>query len=165
MEAYKRNIARDYWSLSDKIYALEQALDNKKFKENVGDELYKLTQERLKALKTEFEVVEKQVRLLEPFESEYADVRQDRPDLSGNYLSRDMVIEQADLNCLREMYRKAQPSADYDEYERKLREGEIVEEIGQEIYRRHFLSKEEFQYIVDKYVHAFRMGQNYLAAK
>lgn len=80
---------------------------------------------------------------------------------NNNQIDRKTVLGQAIDNCMREMYRKSQPSADFDEYARKLENGEIKEEPGDEIYRRHYLSMEEYSYIVDKYVTAYGMEDNW----
>ena len=74
-----------------------------------------------------------------------------------NNITRAGVIRQCEIDCLREMYRKSQPSGDYDEYVQKVNDGEIKEEIGNEIYRRHYLSREEYQYIVNKYISAYNL--------
>lgn len=69
----------------------------------------------------------------------------------------DIVIEQVMHDCLCEMYKKAQPSADYDEYVRKLKSGELKEERGKEIYRRHYLPRKQYYSILNKYIDAFKL--------
>lgn len=77
--------------------------------------------------------------------------------MEQNKVNRETILEQAVTSCLREMYRKSQPTGDYDEYVRKLQSGEIKEEPGNEIYRRHYLSQEEGQYIIEKHIIAYGM--------
>ena len=43
MDNYKRNIAKQYWDLSDKIESLEKTLSNPQFEKNVGEEMAELT--------------------------------------------------------------------------------------------------------------------------
>lgn len=70
-------------------------------------------------------------------------------------LTREKVIEQAFHDCMKEMYEKAQPSADYD----KIIEDAKAGKIGKDelIYNRYYLSQEEFKYILNKYVNAYRL--------
>ena len=154
MDNYKRNIAKEYWDLSDKVESLEKTLSNPQFEKNVGSEIVELTRQRLSAMLTELDILSRQVKLLEPFNCNFGNCNENKNE---NFINRDTLLDEAELRCLREMYRKSQPAGDYDEYLRQLREGEIKEEIGEEIYRRHYLSREEFKYILDKYVNAYGM--------
>ena len=69
-------------------------------------------------------------------------------------LDRDKVIERAVLDCYREMYRKAQPRANFDDYRRKIEKGELPKDTR--IYERHYLPQKEYEYILDKYRKAYR---------
>lgn len=154
MDNYKRNIAKQYRDLSDKIESLEKTLSNPQFEKNVGEEMAELTRQRLAAMLTELDILSKQVRLLEPFNCDFGNCKDPKNE---NYLDRDMILAEAEERCLCEMYRKSQPAGDYNEYVRKLNEGEIVEEIGDEIYRRHYLSQEETNYLLEKYIRCYGM--------
>ena len=68
-------------------------------------------------------------------------------------LDRDKILKEAVIRCYREMYRKAQPRANFDDYRRKIRNGIIPEDTR--IYERHYLPQKEYEYIVDKYVKAY----------
>ena len=70
-------------------------------------------------------------------------------------INRDKVIETAIHDCFKEMYAKAQPPADYDNLLEEYRSGKIKKD--ERIYDRHYLSQEEFKYILDKYIKAYRM--------
>lgn len=70
-------------------------------------------------------------------------------------LNRDKILEKAVHDCYREMYRKAQPSANYDDYIRKIKNGEIPRETR--IYERHYLPEKQFEYIVEKYKKAYNI--------
>ena len=73
-------------------------------------------------------------------------------------LDRDKVIERAVLDCYREMYRKAQPRANFDDYRRKIANGEIPSDT--KIYERHYLPQAEFEYILNKYIKAYKIGDD-----
>lgn len=70
-------------------------------------------------------------------------------------LNRDNIIQRAVHECLEEMYAKAQPSADYKELIEKVKTGEIIDTHENPVYDRHYLSREEFEYIRNKYVDAY----------
>ena len=70
-------------------------------------------------------------------------------------LDRDRVINQAIKDCLREMYRKAQPRGNYDQYRRQIENGELSSDT--KIYERHYLPQAEFEYILNKYIKAYKI--------
>ena len=70
-------------------------------------------------------------------------------------LDREKILAEAIHRCLEEMYRKAQPKADYNKYIKKKREGKISEKTTP-IHDRHYLPKKEFLYIKNKYLEAYR---------
>ena len=72
-------------------------------------------------------------------------------------MTRDDIFKEAVRNCFRECYRKAQPSADYDEIVEKVKNGEIEDTDVNPVYNRYYLSMEEFTYIRDKYLDAYKM--------
>lgn len=74
------------------------------------------------------------------------------------HLTRKSVIQKAYDECLTEMYTKAQPPLDYMDAVRRLRNGEEVETKLDPIYQRHYLSQDEFHYILDKYIEAYGMS-------
>ena len=78
-------------------------------------------------------------------------------------LTRKKILEEAYDRCMAEMFEKAQPAGDIHEYIRKIKAGEITKEDQEKdpIYNRHYLSHEEEKYIVDKYVHAYRMQNEF----
>lgn len=74
-------------------------------------------------------------------------------------IDRSSIIEQAILECLTEMYAKAQPSADFNELI-KLYKG-----TNKPFYQWYYLSEEEFKYILNKYLEAYKIKdkrQDYL---
>ena len=73
------------------------------------------------------------------------------------YINRKSIIEEAYTRCITEMYAKAQPSANYKELLTKKKRGKIVDTEIDPIYRRYYLSNEEFHYILNKYIEAYNM--------
>ena len=72
-------------------------------------------------------------------------------------LDREEVLYKAYEDCIREMFAKAQPSADWDNIVEEYKAGKIDEKKDGPIYDRHYLSSEEFKYILDKYMKAYRI--------
>ena len=89
-------------------------------------------------------------------------------------ITRSDVISKASMDCLKELYSKAQPSVDWDdfmqqnkdyskkykEWEEKRRKGEIlsIEEFcGPRPYEFYYLPKDVFKEIVDSYVRAYEL--------
>ena len=73
-------------------------------------------------------------------------------------LDRDKVLGKAVDDCLREMFAKAQPAADLDNINEEYKAGKIDEDKDGPVYDRHYLSMEEFQYILNKYMKAYRVN-------
>lgn len=71
-----------------------------------------------------------------------------------NKITEDAVMQCAIHDCMKEMYEKAQPTADWDNLVEEYRQGKIGKD--ERIYERHYLSHEEFKYILDKYQRAYR---------
>lgn len=72
-------------------------------------------------------------------------------------LDREEVLCKAYEDCIREMFAKAQPSADWDNIIEEYKAGKIDEKKDGPIYDRHYLSAEEYKYILDKYMKAYRI--------
>ena len=72
-------------------------------------------------------------------------------------LDREEVLCKAYEDCIREMFSKAQPAADWDNLIEEYKAGKIDENKDGPIYDRHYLSDKEFQYILDKYMNAYRI--------
>ena len=72
-------------------------------------------------------------------------------------LDRKQILKQAYHDCMKEMYAKAQPPADYDQLLKLAEAGEDAE-----IYKRHFLSVEEFRYILNKYIKAYKIKESWI---
>lgn len=77
-------------------------------------------------------------------------------------MTRSDILGQALKECMREMYSKAQPPADYDKYVKQVQSGEITDERPY-IYQRHYLSDKEAHYIVDKYIDTYRFKNEWIS--
>lgn len=77
-------------------------------------------------------------------------------------MTRDDIFNEAVRNCFRELYRKAQPSADYDEIVEKVKNGEMEDTDKDPVYNRYYLSMEEFTYIREKYLEAYKMKNTWI---
>lgn len=75
-------------------------------------------------------------------------------------LDRKKVIEQAFRDCIKEMYAKAQPPADYDTLIELVKNG-VINESETPIYQRYYLSQQEFIYIRDKYIKAYGLESHW----
>ena len=75
---------------------------------------------------------------------------------------RDKVIERAFHDCMKEMYAKAQPSLDYDLAIEQIKSGEMVDTKEDPVYGRHYLSHDEFKYILDKYIDGYNIKSKWL---
>lgn len=72
-------------------------------------------------------------------------------------LDREEVLTKAVMDCYREMYAKAQPSADWDKLVQDKKDGKIDEEKDGAVYNRHYLSFDEYIYIQNKYLDAYKI--------
>ena len=70
-------------------------------------------------------------------------------------------VSMAIHDCLREMYAKAQPAADYDEIVAKVKSGEMHDSHEDPVYNRHYLSHQEFDYIREKYAKIYGLEQTW----
>lgn len=72
-------------------------------------------------------------------------------------LTRRGLLSNVVHDCMKEMFQKAQPSVNIDDYIKKIKDGEITDDTRPYIYQRHYLSEKEAKYIVGKYLDAYRM--------
>lgn len=75
-------------------------------------------------------------------------------------LNRENIFRKAFHDCMKEMYAKSQPSADYDQLLEDYKSGKIGKD--ERVYERHYLSWEEFLYIRDKYAEAYGMTKTWI---
>ena len=74
-------------------------------------------------------------------------------------LVRETIIERAYNECMAEMYAKAQPSVDYYQLLEDAKNGKIRKD--EKVYERYYLSKEEFDHILNKYVQSYKMEETW----
>lgn len=70
-------------------------------------------------------------------------------------LDRKEVLKRAIHDCFTEMYEKAQPSISFDQIIQEFKDGKRSKD--ENFFEHHYLSKEEFDYIVDKYREAYNI--------
>lgn len=73
--------------------------------------------------------------------------------------SRREILEKAVHDCYKEMYAKAQPSADWDKIVQEFKDG--IRDKDERVYEQHYLSKEEYEYIVDKYIDMYNINSHW----
>ena len=73
--------------------------------------------------------------------------------------TREDILEQACIECLTEMYAKAQPSLDFKQYLEDVKMGKFTEE--DKVYERHYLSLDEVHYIVNKYINLYAIDNQW----
>lgn len=76
-------------------------------------------------------------------------------------ITRRDIMQEAYNACMREMYAKAQPSADYDAIVAGVKDGTIQDSDKDPVYARHYLSQEEFKHILNKYIKAYGMEKKW----
>ena len=76
-------------------------------------------------------------------------------------LNRDKILDEAFERCMEEMYLRAQPSVSYKELVEGVKNGTIEDSKTNPIYDRYYLSHEEFKYILDKYIKAYRIQEEW----
>jgi hypothetical protein len=72
-------------------------------------------------------------------------------------LDREEVLVKAVEDCYREMFAKAQPMADWDNLITEYKAGKIDEKKDGPVYDRHYLSYQEYVYIIEKYLDAYNV--------
>lgn len=72
---------------------------------------------------------------------------------------RKTVLAKAVDECLREMYARSQPMADYDNIVEEYRTGKIRKD--EPVYDRHYLSQDEYKYVVEKYVNKYNIKSHW----
>lgn len=71
-------------------------------------------------------------------------------------LDRHEIMKKAIHDCFVELYAKAQPMADYDNIVEEYRSGKLTKD--DRVYERHYISHDEYNYIVNKYIDAYNLA-------
>lgn len=164
MDNYEKRLLNGYYTLWRESDALESAMDRSdEFKQKVGEEQFELIKQELCAINSLKDILEKRINNLNLLKKANSEGWQsyDSSFNDDDYLDREKVLSKACHDCYREMYAKSQPPGDYEEYLRQYRAGELRDDDNDRVYNRHYLSKEEYDYIMDKYVDAYGMKEKW----
>lgn len=82
-------------------------------------------------------------------------------DYSSFKLTLNDILEEARRRCITEMYAKAQPSANYEDILKYYEDCKKKHVTPERIYQRHYLSFEEFKYILNKYLEAYNFKNQF----
>lgn len=89
------------------------------------------------------------------------DTNNNQIDYKQFALSKADILHEAIRRCKIELYKRAQPSADYNEiyknYQKQSEEGKTVEPV----YHRYYISKEEYDYVKQKYITAYHLEDSF----
>lgn len=76
-------------------------------------------------------------------------------------VNRENILNEAYKACMTEMYLKAQPSADFNKLLEDVKAGKLEDSQECPLYSRYYLSYDEFNYIKDKYIKAYRIKEEF----
>ena len=164
MDNYEKRLVSEYYWLWQTVDALTHSIEKgDEFKEKVGDTQFELIKQECQAMAELKEIVGKRIEdlgLIEKMNQEgWRDYDDDFDD--DEMLTREKVLSKACHDCYKEMYAKSQPVGDYDEYVRQYKAGELRDDDKDRVYNRHYLSRDEYEYIIDKYVDAYGMKEKW----
>lgn len=160
MQPWQRNLLIDKYIADSKIYSLNEMCESDKFTE----EQKQIFASQIKNFE---EYIESCTKLLSDIDE--TDILKVYDEWNGRdsfedkklpyRLSRKDIIQRAYEDCMEEMFRKSQPSGSYKEYVEKAQKGEITEK--DRVYEWHYLSQDEYTYIIDKYLKAYNMVERW----
>lgn len=76
-------------------------------------------------------------------------------------LDREQIIQEAYERCMEEMYLKAQPSVDFKQLIKDIKDGKIEDSKENPVYDRYYLSFDEYNHIKEKYMKAYRLNEEW----
>lgn len=148
MDTYKNRAAEEYRQLYRRIEKLDAFLKRDKIEETIGEKQFDLLHKQLDAMRDYLDALGAR---LEDFNFTIEDVLKYHEPA----LSREMIFNKACDDCLIEMYEKAQPPESYTALCTEYEHGKIGKE--DRVYDRYYLSREEYNYIKDKYKEAYNI--------
>lgn len=166
MDGYEKRLVAEYFALWRDCDSLECAFNNpQEFKKKVGEKQFELIEQQYKLKVSLKDLIELRIKDL-GLDKKFDEVRNGNEDLLGDpyedaMVERETILQKARHDCMAEMYRKSQPSASYDEYLKMYRAGLLRDDDKDRVYNRHYLSREEYEYILDKYVDAYGMTERW----
>lgn len=160
MQPWQRNVLINKYIADCKMYELNEMIDSDIFDE----EQKQLMQEEVNNLESYIGICTKRLKGVDPVDIAKVydewNRRDDKEDKKFPYrLSRKDVIQIAYDRCMEEMFNKSQPAGSYEEYVKKAQRGEITE--NDRVYEWHYLSQDEYKYILDKYIDAYGMRERW----
>lgn len=77
--------------------------------------------------------------------------------------SRNEFLSELTQSCLTDLYKWSQPSADFNSLIKKYKESveNGTNDIGEDFFTHYYLSKENFDYIVNNYIEAYHIGRDW----
>lgn len=162
MDIYQEKLVRDYWDITREINDVEPTIEHEEESiKRMGEERYGFTKKRYEAMLAYQEALRSQIteeKLWDkPLENE---AMSHEESSNSDYIDREMVITHAFQQCLRKLYKSAQPSGDYDEYVRMTKVGELT--VNDEyVYNRHYLPETQYNYIVNQFLEAYGMTEKW----
>lgn len=155
MEKYQQRMLYEYTDLRKRISKLESFISSDECGEKVSEEELDLLKKQKEVMLNYSEILENRI-VVNNLGKELSEVIDGiKNEYNDSFIDRHIILGKAYEDCMREMYRKSQPSADYDEYIRKLKNGEIDRDVL--VYNRHYLSRDEYEYILEKYKDAYNI--------
>lgn len=166
MDGYEKRLIAEYFSTWRDCDALEYAIEHQQeFNNKVGAGQFELIKAQYELKMKLKDVLDLRIKDL-GLDKQFDEFHRNNEDLFGDpyqelMLDRDSVLEKAYHDCMAEMYRKSQPSASYDEYIKMYKAGVLRDDDHDRVYNRHYLSREEYEYILDKYTNAYGMTEKW----
>ena len=145
----------EYSDLMQNLKKLNTFISSKDNSEKLSEEEVNMLEQQKKAMLEYADILEKRIDFYKLGYELSKIIENNTPDYNDGFIDRQIILQKAYDDCMREMYRKSQPSGDYDEYVRKVKDGEIDRE--ERVYTRHYLSRDEFEYILEKYKDAYNI--------
>lgn len=155
MEKYQQKMLYEYSELISKIKNLNGFITSSKNRKKISEDEIRLLEQQRDAMLEYSDILEKRIEFYKLGDELCDIVNSTSSDYNEGFIDRDIIVSKAYEDCLREMYRKSQPSGDYDEYVRKVKNGEI--DRSAQVFNWHYLSREEYEYILEKYKDAYNI--------
>lgn len=145
----------EYSDLMQNLKKLNILISSKDNCEKLSEEEVNMLEQQKKAMLEYAGILEKRIDFYKLGYELSKIIENNTPDYNDGFIDRQIILQKAYDDCMREMYRKSQPSGDYDDYVKKVKEGEIGPD--ERVYIRHYLSRDEFEYILEKYKDAYNI--------
>lgn len=160
LKPFESRLIIEYCDLRERCTKLKESLDKgDEFKNKVGEETYDILSKQFSAMETYLNILNERIDKLDIRDNVPEEWFWNRGNRDDEMLTRDKIISKAYTDCMEELYQKSQPPASYIDYVNRYRIGELTDK--DHVHDHHFLSQEEYEYIIDKYVYAYGMTQKW----